>query len=303
VSRAPRSAWILNFDAGDELARGAGYTARRDVLARGPALATRVGPLVPPGDVVVGPPPLGDGAPRALAGLLGRSFCPTPSALALLRRLGCASAPGPPFDVLRLVNHRAFHAALGLVLPGARFALSIDDVDSTLAAHAPASGAWLLKRPFGYAGRGRRRVTAPLDPAARAWVEASLRGGGGLAVEPFVAITQDLALHGHVSRAGRIALGAPTRQRCDASGAWVATEPAGPGDLEPGERTALIDSAREAGEALGAAGYFGPFGVDAYRYEEHGRAIFHPRSEINARYSMGWAVGMGALRPDLDDEP
>ena len=27
----------------------------------------------------------------------------------------------------------------------------------------------------------------------------------------------------------------------------------------------------------------------------------NPRSEINARYSMGWGVGMGDCRPDLDD--
>jgi hypothetical protein len=24
------------------------------------------------------------------------------------------------------------------------------------------------------------------------------------------------------------------------------------------------------------------------------------RCEINARYSMGWAIGMGEMRPDLD---
>jgi hypothetical protein len=44
-------------------------------------------------------------------------------------------------------------------------------------------------------------------------------------------------------------------------------------------------------ESLHAAGYFGPFGIDAYRYRsgrEHG---FCSLSEINARFSMGFVVG------------
>jgi hypothetical protein len=38
--------------------------------------------------------------------------------------------------------------------------------------------------------------------------------------------------------------------------------------------------------------YFGPFGVDAYTYRARdGRLGLQPRSEINARYSMGFAAG------------
>jgi hypothetical protein len=54
-------------------------------------------------------------------------------------------------------------------------------------------------------------------------------------------------------------------------------------------------------EALIRAGYFGPFGIDGYRWkDEHGTLRFNPRTDINARYSMGWAVGMGSRRPDLE---
>ena len=54
--------------------------------------------------------------------------------------------------------------------------------------------------------------------------------------------------------------------------------------------------ARVAG-ALCAAGYFGPFGLDAYTYRGgDGIVCLQPRSEINARYSMGFALGFGPER-------
>ena len=110
----------------------------------------------------------------------------------------------------------------------------------------------------------------------------------------------DFALHGHLSPSGALVLGEPTRQVCDANGAWLESAPASPGDLEPNERAALEDAGREAAEALWSAGYFGPFGIDAFRWLEPGGALrFHPRCEVNARYSMGWATGMGSRRPDL----
>ena len=31
-----------------------------------------------------------------------------------------------------------------------------------------------------------------------------------------------------------------------------------------------------------------------------GALAFNARCEINARYSMGWAIGMGGIRPDLE---
>jgi hypothetical protein len=46
--------------------------------------------------------------------------------------------------------------------------------------------------------------------------------------------------------------------------------------------------------ALHAAAYFGPFGIDAYEYRVGVELRLNPRSEINARYSMGFAAsGLG----------
>lgn len=121
----------------------------------------------------------------------------------------------------------------------------------------------------------------------------------GLQIEPFVARSGDYALHGYVRPSGEVVLGEPTRQACDATGAWLSTTRAEPGDLSIDEQSALVREARAAGESLHAAGYFGPFGVDAFRFEgEGGSSRFNPRCEINARYSMGWAVGLGETRPD-----
>ena len=62
-------------------------------------------------------------------------------------------------------------------------------------------------------------------------------------------------------------------------------------DLDAAERGALLASAERSAEALRAVAYFGPFGIDAYRYELDGRARFCALSEVNARYTMGFAVG------------
>jgi hypothetical protein len=136
--------------------------------------------------------------------------------------------------------------------------------------------------------------------AEERWIDASLAGGDGILAEPWVERDADFGLHGHVAEGGAIALGEPTSQRCDARGAWISSERAAHGELEAAEERALFAAAEQAADALARAGYFGPFGVDAFRYRDaRGDLVFDPRCEINARYSMGWAVGMGALRPDL----
>jgi hypothetical protein len=206
--------------------------------------------------------------------------------------------PAPDVAVLRRVNHRRFCADLGQTLPGAQFVASVEELADRVAGDSP-SRQWLLKRPFAFAGRGRRRVAqGPLDPAAMSWIHASLRAGDGLQVEPWVERIADYGLHGFLSREGIATLGEPTRQTCDANGAWQKTALAS--DLEPAERKELRASGLLAGRALHEAGYFGPFGVDAYRWRHGTDVHFNPRSEINARYSMGFAIGMAGRRVDFE---
>jgi hypothetical protein len=289
-------AWLLNFDAGDELAAPAGYTPSPAVLARFPALTARVAELLAPGDVVLTPE-----APALPPEVFeGRAWCPTPRALRLLARAGAHVPASPALALLQQVNHRRFSAALRETLPGARFVTTWDEAAALLASPSP-SGTWLLKRAFGFAGRGKRRLhPGPPQGADRAWIEASLAPGAGLSIEPLVARTLDLGLHGFLSAEGTLTLGEVTVQEVDAGGTWRGSARAAAGTLGGNELRALREAAEESAAALREAGYFGPFGVDAFRWTDGaGQARFNARCEINARYSMGWAIGMGALRPDL----
>ena len=267
-------AWVLNLDADLELARGTpGYTPSRAVLAAmKPHAARLAATLLEPDDVVV------VGAAR---GLVGRAFCPTPRAVALLERAGARMEPHPSFAVLRLVNGRGFSAALGQTLPGARFCTSLDEIAATLATPPPIGRGWRAKRAFGMAGRGQRRIDAPTE-ADHAFFASAL-AEGGLQLEPEVKILRELGQHGMLASDGRLALGTTVLQTCDASGQWLASTPA------PDEEHAavLADEARRVARALHEAGYFGPFGIDAIVHADG----LNPRSEINARYSMGFAAG------------
>ncbi len=293
-----RSAWLLNLGAEVELEnprRAIGADAR----ARLPDLAQKLGPLVCPADLIL----FGEENEADTAnGFVGRAWLPTPRALMALARAGANRAPVPEFDVLRQVNDRRFSLQLGPTLPGQRAVTTLEETFEALSAPSP-RGNWLLRRPYGFAGRGRRRARADeVFAEARAWIEASLRAFGTLVVEPWVERVADFGLHGHVSALGTVVLGEPTWQQMSDEGAWLETRLAKPGQLGRDEAYSLVTTAKAAGDALAKAGYLGPFGIDAFRWrDEHGKLQWNPRCEINARYSMGWAIGMGNCRPDLED--
>ena len=70
-------------------------------------------------------------------------------------------------------------------------------------------------------------------------------------------------------------------------------------ELDESENQSLFTQGDRVGNALGRAGYFGPFGIDAYRYELNGRMGFCALSEINARYTMGFVTGFPRHPSDL----
>ena len=277
-------AWLLNLEADLELQRPT-YQPSPAVERRLGTLRSQVLELVRPGDVVVEPGVRADG--RA-----GVSWCPTPQALARLRRAGAEPIPSPGFEVLQRVNHRRFCADLGQTLPGGRWCTSLGEVEGQLESGVATTGVWLLKRPFSFSGSARRRVTLSrggLDDDLRRWVTASLREDG-LQVEPWMRRSLDVVLHGWVGT--EVRLGAICTQVCDARGAWQTTRLGA--ELSSEEARALGVEAERAARALEEAGYWGPFAVDGFRYE----GGFCSRVEINARYTMGWAVGL-PLRPDM----
>lgn len=288
---AARTAWVLNFDAELELATRGSYTTSPRIQAVIRRMIPRLRGLLGPDDLV-----LDDGGGEPLDGddFVGDCWSPTPSALDRLHRLGLPLPPAPPRSVLQRVNHRRFCLELGTALPGAVFVERVEEIPPILEGPGP-SGTWLAKRAFGFSGRGLRRLRGRrLEEDDQRWCRKACRPGLGLVLEPWVRREADFVIHGYVERGGDTRLGRPIVQSCDDRGRWLDSELASPGALRPAESTQLEQSALECAGALHAAGYFGPFGIDAFRYlDDRGRARFHPRVEINARYCTGWGLGMG----------
>ena len=291
---ARRFAWVLNLDADLELAARGPYTPKRSVReAMRPWAALLATSLLGEGDVLVDE----STEPLSLRGVAGRAFCPTPRAIALLVRAGAQPEPHPSVDVLRLVNSRAFASSLGPTLPGAAFVTDLEAARVMLSAPPPVGEGWRVKRNFGMTGRGQRVVTSVTDGDV-AFVRAAL-DEGGVQIEPNVVVLDEYALHGLLAESDTFELGAPVRQRCDARGAWVSTEPlARPTAVEHDVIARLSSEASLVASALTRARYFGPFGIDAYTYRgKDGGAELQVRSEINARYSMGFAAGFRLQGP------
>ena len=296
-------AWVLNLDADEELRHPSGYTPSAATTRLVQRFVPSLQGLVRAGDVILdsgGFRAATAGAGATLPGrFVGQAWCPTPSALACLRHAGVLLPATPHLEVLRLVNHRTFCARLEQTLEQARYVRSFEELTRHVGQFPITT--WLLKRPHGFSGRGSRRVSFPHPEANdRRWIEASLKEDAGLQVEPWVERLRDFALHGYIDASGAMRLGAPTLLECGSRGEWLGTRPTGAADLEPQEETLLRQIATGSARALFEAGYFGPFGIDAYRWRDaEGRQHFNPRSEINARYTMGWHVGMGDWRPDI----
>jgi hypothetical protein len=151
-----------------------------------------------------------------------------------------------------------------------------------------------VKHACGMTGRNQRVI----DPGrATADDEAFVVRGlaqGGVQIEPNVTIVDELSVHGMLGRDGSLRRGTLTRQRCTPRGAWLSTERLPDDDpLQSRWGSILAAELDRVAEALRAADYFGPFGIDAFTYRgAEGLVRLQPLSEINARYSMGFAVGM-----------
>jgi hypothetical protein len=281
---------VLNLDAELELGSRAVYSPTRRVkLAMKPHVERLAASLLGPDDVVVDE----DSAPLATRGFSGRAYCPTPRALVILRCVGAEPEPHPTLSVLRHVNSRAFASSLGSTLPGAAFVTSVDDANAKVSSKPKVGDAWRIKYAFGMTGRNQRVVpVATLSAQDLAFVATGV-AKGGVQVEPNVAIECEYARHGVIAETGDVRVGDLVRQRSDVRGAWVSTERIDESsDALDAIRALMDEEARYVAAALKGAGYFGPFGVDAFSYRDQAGALrLQPRSEINARYSMGFAVG------------
>jgi hypothetical protein len=277
-----RFAWVLNLDAELELER-TDYVPNAKVSAQLAANARRARVLLGEDDVLVGEDVIEPS-------YVGRAWCPTPRAVAQLRAAGVAPEAHPAVDVLRTANHRRFSAELGAGPPGSAY---VEDA-ATLTRQLRPLDDWVLKRPLSFAGRGQLYVRGRISAAQSAWIDASLRHHGGVMIEPRVHVLAEFGLHGFIDTQGKVGFGRPCVQLVSERGVWQSTQLATDHELRAEERADLLQSGERTANALVKLGYFGPFGIDAYRYELGGRTAFCSLSEINARYTMGFAVGYGA---------
>lgn len=279
-------AWLLNLDAELELRKPDRYQPTHATLAACRHFDVQARALLGPDDIVLDR--AAHSGPMTARGYRGVAWCPTPSALAFLTRAGAAVPKAPALTCLQEVNHRRFHASLGQTLAGARFVSTLAEARELLASSP--SGGWMVKRGFGFANRGNRRFPPAPAPDDWRWLDHALTDGG-VQVEPWLAIELEFSLHGHLGADGQLRLGTPcARIAADAYGYLIAQ---GAYALSPSESSALFAQGERVGRALHGAGYFGPFGIDAFRYRCEGGVAFNPRSEINARYTLAYAVGMG----------
>lgn len=302
VDEAPR-AWVLNLDAEHELEAGLRYQPTQRIAALVRRERRRLlGELVRPGDIV-----LTDEHPLDAHGYAGFAWSPTPTALARLAAAGATLAAAPALDLLREVNARAFAAALRAPLAGSSFAKQVaTHLEAALEQLArPAALGWLVRRAYGAAGRGRRRIAAGVpSEAERAWLTASLRRGP-LVIEPWVHVTREYTRSGWVRANGEVVISAPCFQATTPTGAWLRTEPAQRGQVARSDDLRLEEACATAGAALARAGYSGPFGIDAFRHRPSDGScadVLNPLSEINARYTMDWVTGMGDRREGLTQQ-
>src|SRR5450432_4025114 len=256
-----RFGWVLNLDAELELARpGFNYVPRTKLTAQLAEYGRDSRALLGPDDVLVTPGEPNEPHP---AGVVGRAWCPTPRALGALAAAGISAEPHPDAHVLRRVNHRRFAHELGGGLPEQQYLTERAPLEALL---RRAERPWLLKRPLAFAGRGQTRFYGPISDKQWSWLDVSL-AQDGLIVEPLVSPTLELSVHGFSWPSGHFELGRVCVQEVTDRGVFRGVRLAEPGELSPLEVQSLTTQATRVADGLHRAGYFGPFGSDAYRYE------------------------------------
>ena len=134
------------------------------------------------------------------------------------------------------------------------------------------------------------RFYGPISDKQWSWLDVSLERDG-LIAEPLVTPTLEVSVHGFVWQDGRHELGRVCVQEVSDRGVFRGVRLALANELESAESASLFERATSVARLLYEAGYFGPFGIDAYRYRVDDARGFCALSEINARYTMGFAIG------------
>ncbi len=195
-------------------------------------------------------------------------------------------------------NDRFFAAKLvrdpEFSLPELRAIGSLEDFDHYLKTSTLGPGdSWVAKAPFSASGRERvRRRGRILDGEERVRVGRLISRYRQLLVEPWMPRVADYGCTGLAYEArSELRIFAPHQLHSDGTGVFRGVRIADRetmAALGASFARAVQGSAESAGHALHAAGYRGPFGIDAFTYHDAaGNLRLQARSEINARLSFG----------------
>ncbi len=187
----------------------------------------------------------------------------------------------PPWDVVKLVNSKAFSFVQASQLPGATLVHSWEELQQWI--HRT-KGPRVLKSCFGLSGKGH--LFLPTDPERlRKFAEKEFAVGRPLVAEPWVQRKLDFSTQWIIHPDQRVEEIGSTRLISNERGQYFANHV---GDVF-GDDLVHLHRHREIVfpvlQKMGALGYFGNVGIDAMVW---GNDHLHPIVEINARKTMGW---------------
>jgi hypothetical protein len=193
----------------------------------------------------------------------------------------------PPLEAVRRANSKVFAhelaRKLGLAPPGWVCA-SEADVTARLAERFAPGELWVVKRAFGFAGRGHLLGRGPeLPPNGAGWLRRAFAGGDAVVLEPWVARERDLSVQLEVGRDGAVRIVGQLELLTNENGSYLGHK-LGALELAPEHRARLAAAGEAVGRELAREGYFGPAGIDAY--VERGGEL-RPLVEVNARHTLG----------------
>ncbi len=232
--------------------------------------------------------------------LEGAAWCPTPTALDRLRAAGVSRLPcAPRLEVLRISNARGTFADLhGLNPWGACLGDSLEALERAVKRPAPAraSGrrpAWWLRQSLSASGQGRFLAEGWSDRAAN-WCQRALQQGP-VHVLPAVDIQDEFSAHAFLYRQGRVVRGEPVVQEVRGAAWSAATRAQRP---VPGMGSML----ETVVERLLGLGYFGPLGVDGFRWKDSAGAVHVAlATDVNARYTMSMGAAFDVVPWEGDE--
>lgn len=183
-------------------------------------------------------------------------------------------------------SHR-IEAELEIGLSGARLVASVEDFEN--AARAVARR-WVVKDPWGVAGRERLLGDGSPTVNQTNWCRGRLSQGLELIFEPWVEERREWSIHFDTCGGDEADGGDGGEDVVFVGSCALLTHRDGtfrgirPGDEAPPE---LVSGATAAARKIAALGYRGPIGIDSMIGTVDGARAVRPVTEINARYSFG----------------